>query len=48
MIEQLEDDLPSQLHVEEILGWHANGNVGIAWAHAILILEQVIGVRLRG
>jgi len=48
MIVRLEDDLPAQLHAEEIMGWHANGNTGVAWAHAILLLEQVIGVRLRG
>ena len=48
MIARLEEDLPAQLHAEEIMGWHANGNVGVAWAHAILLLEQVIGVRLRG
>jgi len=48
MIVRLEDDLPAQLHAEEIMGWHANGNTGVAWAHAVLLLEQVIGVRLRG
>ena len=48
MIEQLEDDVPAQLHVEEMQGWYTNGNVAVAWAHAILVLEQVLGVPLRG
>ena len=48
MIERLEDDVPAQLHVEEIQGWYSNGNVAVAWAHAILVLEQVLGVPLRG
>ena len=48
MIEKLEDDVPAQLHVEEMQGWYTNGNVAVAWAHAILVLEQVLGVPLRG
>lgn len=49
MVEQLED-LPSQLHAEEIMGWYQNGgdNIPIAWQHCVLLLEQATGVRVRG
>ncbi len=48
MLPLLEDDLPEQLHVEQIMGFYANGNHAVAWTHAVLILEKVIGVPLRG
>ena len=43
---QLEDDLPAQLHCDEIQGWHANGNEGVAWQHAVQMLERVVGVKM--
>ncbi|HEY5867085.1 MAG TPA: hypothetical protein VI542_16305 [Candidatus Tectomicrobia bacterium] len=43
---RLEDDLPAQLHCDEIQGFYANGNHTIAWGHAILHLEQVLGAPL--
>lgn len=30
-------------HVLDIQGWHANGNVVIAWQHAVRILAEVLG-----
>ena len=42
----LDDDLPAQLHCDEIQGWYANGNHGIAWAHAVQILERVVGAKM--
>lgn len=44
--EALQENLPAYSHVEEILGWYANGNHGIAWQHAIQILEGVINTPL--
>lgn len=48
MSARLEENVPAQMHVEEIMGWHADGNHAVAWAHAILVLEQVLNVPLRG
>ena len=42
----LEDNLPAQVHAQEIQGWHANGNVTVAWQHAVQLLEQVLGQKL--
>ncbi len=42
----LEESLPDQMHCQEIQGWYANGNHGISWAHAVQLLEQVLGQKL--
>ena len=42
----LEESLPDQTHCQEIQGWYANGNHGISWAHAVQLLEQVLGQKL--
>ena len=43
---QLEDSLPDQMHCQEIQGWYANGNHVVSWAHAMHLLEQVLGQKL--
>ena len=47
MIPHLEDNVPAQLKCEEIQIWHANGNHAVAWTHAILLLEGILGVSIR-
>ena len=42
----LEESLPDQTHCQEIQGWYANGNHVISWAHAVQLLEQVLGQHL--
>ena len=42
----LEESLPDQTHAQEIQGWYANGNHVISWAHAVQLLEQVLGQKL--
>lgn len=42
----LEESLPDQMHCQEIQGWYANGNHVISWAHAVQLLEQVLGQKL--
>jgi hypothetical protein len=42
----LEESLPDQTHCQEIQGWYANGNHLISWAHAVQLLEQVLGQKL--
>ena len=44
--ERLDDDLPAQLHCDEIQGWYANGNEGVAWAARGQLLERVVGVKI--
>jgi len=42
----LEESVPDQMHCQEIQGWYANGNHVISWAHAVQLLEQVLGQTL--
>ena len=36
-------DAPEAMtHLAEIRGWHANGNIAIAWQHVVVLLGQVI------
>lgn len=42
----LDEDLPRQMRSEEIRGWYQDGNHAIAWTHAMMLLESVLGVRL--
>ena len=44
MMANLEEDVPSLMHVEEIMGWYVNGNHAIAWTHAVDTLGRVVGV----
>lgn len=49
--EKLQEDLPAQMHVEEIMAWYSNGlangpNAPVCWQHAVALLEQVLGVRM--
>ena len=46
MMPLLEDNQPSLIHCQEIMAWHADGNVHVAMQHAVQILEEVMGVRL--
>ena len=41
-----EDSIPDQMRCQEIRGWYANGNVPVAWQAAVVLLEQVLGVKL--
>ena len=42
----LEDDMPAQMHSNEIRAIYTDGNHGIAWTHAVMLLEQVLGARI--
>lgn len=42
----VQDNMASYSHLEDLLGWYANGNHGVAWQHAIQILEGVINTPL--
>jgi hypothetical protein len=38
-----EEDAELLAHAGNIQGWHDNGNVVIAWQHAVKLLEHVLG-----
>lgn len=40
------DDLVRQRHCAEIRGWLMNGNTLVAWQHAVMLLEGLLGSRL--
>ncbi len=46
----LAEDIPGQAHADEIQGWYANGgsNIVVAWQHAVMLLERVLGAKLGG
>lgn len=44
LAQALDEDLPGSAHAEEIMGWYENGNITVSWAHAVQLLERVIGV----
>ena|SRR3990167_3534094 len=50
MAAHLEDDVPAQMHCDEIQSWYQNGpaNYRTCWTHAILMLEGIVGAPLRG
>ena len=42
----LTDDAELLAHAVNIQGWHDNGNVVIAWQHAVKLLEHVLGAKM--
>ena len=46
LVEACKDNLGMSLHAEEIQGWYMDGNHTVAWAHAVMLLEQTLGQRL--
>lgn len=42
----LADDMPAQMHSNDIRAIYADGNHFVAWRHAILLLEQVLGQKV--
>lgn len=42
----LEEDIPTRLHLQEVMGWHADGNQIVSWQHLAHLLEGVLGHRL--
>lgn len=50
MAAHLDDDVPAQMHCDEMQSWYQNGpaNYPTAWRHAILMLEGIVGAPLRG
>lgn len=48
MVARLDDNLPAQVHAQEVQAWFANGpaNHRAAWQHAVWLLEQVLGYAL--
>ena len=49
MAVQLEDDVPAQMHCDELQSWYQNGasNYAVCWRHAVLMLEGILGAPLR-
>ena len=46
MLPYLEEDVPAQMKCEEIQAWHTNGNTAMAWTHAFMLLEGILGATL--
>lgn len=46
LVHHFADNIPAQLHAEEIQIWHINGNHVVAWQHAIQLLEQALDAKL--
>jgi hypothetical protein len=42
----LEDDIPSQMHSNDIRAMYEDGNRVIGWTHAVMLLEQVLGQKV--
>ena len=42
----LAEDAERLEHAVNIQGWHDNGNVVIAWQHAVKLLEHVLGAKM--
>ena len=42
----LSDDIELLEHAKNIQGWHDNGNVVIAWQHAVRLLEKALGAKM--
>ena len=42
----LEEDMPAQMHSNDIRAMYADGNHLVSWRHAVLLLEKVLGQRI--
>lgn len=42
----LEDDMPAQMHSNDIRAMYADGNHVVGWRHAIMLLEQALGQKV--
>ena len=42
----LDEDMPAQMHSNDIRAIYADGNRVVGWSHAILLLEQVLGQKV--
>jgi hypothetical protein len=46
LLAQLDDNMPERLHVQQVMGFYVDGNTTVWWAHAIAVLEGVVGTSL--